>query len=108
MFSEFRRRGDGHTEPDDAAHPIQGTQLLLHERQHIEGGRVRPDPGAEKIIQAAQEEGVDLIVLGSHGRSGLASLLMGSVAERVTATVKCPVLVAKLPEDLARIISVKA
>ena len=59
----------------------------------------------ERIIQAAQEERVDLIVLGSHGRSGLASLLMGSVAERVTATVKCPVLVAKLPEDLARIIS---
>ncbi len=44
MFSEFRRRGDGHTEPDDAAHPIQGTQLLLHERQHIEGGRVRRCP----------------------------------------------------------------
>ena len=55
----------------------------------------------EQIIQAAQEEKVDLIVLGSHGRSGLARLLMGSVAERVTATVNCPVLVVKLPEEAA-------
>jgi nucleotide-binding universal stress UspA family protein len=53
----------------------------------------------EQIIQAAHEEKVDLIVLGSHGRSGLARLLMGSVAERVTATVNCPVLVVKLPEE---------
>jgi nucleotide-binding universal stress UspA family protein len=53
----------------------------------------------EQIIQAAGEEKVDLLVLGSHGRSGLARLLMGSVAERVTATVNCPVLVVKLPEQ---------
>jgi nucleotide-binding universal stress UspA family protein len=54
----------------------------------------------DQIIQAAQDEKVDLLVLGSHGRSGLARLLMGSVAERVTATVNCPVLVAKLPEEV--------
>jgi nucleotide-binding universal stress UspA family protein len=53
----------------------------------------------DQIIQAALEEKVDLLVLGSHGRSGLARLLMGSVAERVTATVNCPVLVVKLPEE---------
>jgi nucleotide-binding universal stress UspA family protein len=53
----------------------------------------------EQIIQAAQEEKVDLIVLGSHGRSGLGRLLMGSVAERVTATASCPVLVTKLPPE---------
>jgi len=55
----------------------------------------------EQIIQAARENKVDLIVLGSHGRTGLARLLMGSVAERVTATVNCPVLVVKLPEEAA-------
>jgi hypothetical protein len=53
----------------------------------------------EQIIQTAQEERVDLIVLGSHGRSGLERLLMGSVAERVTGAVSCPVLVTKLPME---------
>lgn len=52
----------------------------------------------EQIIQAAQDEGVNLIVLGSHGRLGLAHLFMRSVAERVIGTVKCPVLVAKFQE----------
>jgi nucleotide-binding universal stress UspA family protein len=55
----------------------------------------------EQIIQAAEAEKVDLIVLGSHGRSGLARLLMGSVAERVTASVNCPALVVKLPGEAA-------
>jgi nucleotide-binding universal stress UspA family protein len=55
----------------------------------------------EQIIRAAGDERVDLLVLGSHGRSGLARLLMGSVAERVTATVNSPVLVVKLPKEAA-------
>ncbi|MBM4294166.1 MAG: universal stress protein [Deltaproteobacteria bacterium] len=57
----------------------------------------------EQIIQSAQDEKVDLIVLGSHGRSGLARLFMGSVAERVIGTVKCPVLVTKIQEAEAAI-----
>jgi nucleotide-binding universal stress UspA family protein len=49
----------------------------------------------EAISQAAQEEWADLVVMGTHGRGGLAHLLMGSVAERVIGLVQCPVLVAK-------------
>jgi nucleotide-binding universal stress UspA family protein len=47
----------------------------------------------DAIIQAALKYGVDLIILGSHGRTGLSRLLMGSVTERVIGSAPCPVLV---------------
>jgi nucleotide-binding universal stress UspA family protein len=49
----------------------------------------------EKIIETAREEQVGLVAMGSHGRTGLARLFMGSVAQRVIGTVGCPVLVVK-------------
>jgi hypothetical protein len=52
----------------------------------------RPD---EAIVRAAEEAGADLIILGSHGRTGLAKVLLGSVAERVIGQAPCPVLVVK-------------
>ena len=52
----------------------------------------------EQIIKTAQDEEVDLIVMGSHGRTGISRLLLGSVAERVIGAAHCPVLVARLPE----------
>ena len=47
---------------------------------------------AEEIVRYATLRGVDLIVLGSHGRTGFSRTLLGSVAERVTRTAPCPVL----------------
>ncbi len=44
----------------------------------------------EEIVRAAR--GADLIVIGTHGRSGFARLLLGSVASRVVGTARCPVL----------------
>lgn len=48
-----------------------------------------------EIIQYAKEQNIDLIVLGTHGRSGLTHLLMGSVAENVVRKAPCPVLTVK-------------
>ncbi len=48
-----------------------------------------------KIVELAKKQNVGLIVLGSHGRSGLKRILMGSSAERVIAEAPCPVLVVK-------------
>ena len=53
---------------------------------------VAPDAG---IIQQAIKNEVDLIIMGSHGRTGLKKLLMGSVTERVIGQAPCPVLVVK-------------
>ena len=54
------------------------------------------DPVAE-ILRVAIETKCDLIVMGTHGRTGLAHLLMGSVAERVVRNALCPVLILKTP-----------
>jgi universal stress protein A len=51
---------------------------------------------AAEIVRHAQESGTDLIVMGTHGRSGLAHAVMGSVAERVVHKAHCPVLVVPL------------
>jgi nucleotide-binding universal stress UspA family protein len=50
---------------------------------------------AKEIDRVAREQHCDLIVMGTHGRTGLDHLLMGSVAERVVRQVPCPVLVVK-------------
>jgi len=47
---------------------------------------------AKAIVEYADGNGIDLIVMGTHGRSGVAHLLLGSVAERVVRTARCPVL----------------
>jgi len=52
----------------------------------------RPD---EAIVKAAEDVGADLIVIGSHGRTGLIKVLLGSIAERVIGQAICPVLVVK-------------
>lgn len=54
------------------------------------------DPAAE-IVKAAQEVKADLIVLGTHGWTGLSRLLIGSVAEGVMRKATCPVLTVKAP-----------
>jgi nucleotide-binding universal stress UspA family protein len=53
---------------------------------------------SEAIVQYAKNEGVDVIVMGTHGRSGLAHLFMGSVAERVVRLSPCPVLTVRHPQ----------
>jgi nucleotide-binding universal stress UspA family protein len=53
---------------------------------------------AAAIVDYATREHVDLIVTGTHGRGGVAHLLMGSVAERVVRTAPCPVLTVRHPE----------
>lgn len=45
-----------------------------------------------RIVETAAAEKVDLIVMATHGRTGLSHLVMGSVAERVVRTAPCPVL----------------
>lgn len=70
-------------QPEDAKIPV--------ERLFLEG-----DPVAE-ILKAAQENNCDLIVMGTHGWSGLNRLLMGSTAEGVMRKAVCPVLTVRTP-----------
>jgi nucleotide-binding universal stress UspA family protein len=50
-----------------------------------------------EILTYAKREHIDLIVIGSHGRTGLSRLLLGSVAEAVVRSAECPVLTVKHP-----------
>jgi nucleotide-binding universal stress UspA family protein len=52
---------------------------------------------AEEIVKVAKDKHCDLILMGTHGRSGLGRLLMGSVAELVVRRATCPVLTVKTP-----------
>jgi nucleotide-binding universal stress UspA family protein len=53
---------------------------------------------ASAIVEYAKSNGIDLIVIGTHGRRAVAHLLVGSVAERVVRTAPCPVLTVRHPE----------
>ena len=68
----------------------QGNQPVALQARLVE------DVGAASgIVQTAEAEGADLIVVGSHGRSGIARLMLGSVSNKVVAESKVPVLVSR-------------
>ena len=59
---------------------------------------LKGDP-AKEVLGIADREKVELIAMGTHGRTGLMRLLMGSVAEQVVRHANCPVMTVKLPPD---------
>jgi nucleotide-binding universal stress UspA family protein len=80
------------TELQDFAHKHLREPLLLE-------SKVGVGKPAEEILRVAREEGVDLIVMGTHGHSGLRHLLLGSVAEEVTRHASCPVFTIRHQAD---------
>ena len=87
--------------PDPEALRASAHQQL--ERLEVPQANVRAERRLEQgdavseILRVAQEARADLIVLGTHGRTGLGRLLMGSVAEQVVRRAACPVLTVKTP-----------
>lgn len=73
----------------DEVHPLDPAVSCEH--------RLLSGDPAQVIVQLAEQEGVDVIVMGTHGRSGIRRVLMGSVAEAVVRRAKCPVLTCKQP-----------
>lgn len=59
-------------------------------------------PAAATIVKTAEEISADLIVMGTHGRSGVRRLLLGSVAEEVLRHAHCPVLLVKQTRPVKR------
>jgi nucleotide-binding universal stress UspA family protein len=68
--------------------------FMIQEGINVSGQILSGKPG-EAIIEEAKSKDVDLIVVGSHGRTGLERLLMGSVSDRVIGYSDCAVLVVK-------------
>lgn len=56
---------------------------------------------AYRIVEMVKESGVDLVVMGTHGATGLGHVLLGSTAERVVRLCPCPVLTVKVGQPVA-------
>jgi nucleotide-binding universal stress UspA family protein len=93
---------------NDMTVPVDPTiyqQALLEERHLVDGPdlkypvetRLARGDAAEEILRAAAERDCGLIVMGTHGRTGLGRLLMGSITEYVLPRAECPVLAVKTP-----------
>lgn len=63
---------------------------------------VRTGDARDMINQTAKEIGADLIVMGTHGRTGLSRALLGSTAETVVRTAPCPVLTVRMIDESHR------
>ncbi len=84
-------KGEGEDAPNAWLHEILGEAGNVRRVQAVRLG----DNIAETICKYVKENSIELIVLASHGRTGLSHLLMGSVAERVLHCSPCPVLITK-------------
>ena len=77
---------------------------LGHLLNEVDAHDLKPDCAmrigrpAEEIVRYAREHQIDLVVMGTHGREGVARVLMGSVAEKVVRRSGCPVLTVHHPE----------
>jgi nucleotide-binding universal stress UspA family protein len=78
---------------------VQRTALTAGVRE-VEMKLMEGQPYRE-IVRAAEDTHAQLIVMGSHGRTGLAHILLGSVAERVVRKAPCPVIVVPCKEQAA-------
>ena len=122
---ELARRFDAtlhllHVVPDPATQPwaAEGFALPLPEvveqwqkdaRLRLESAVPLADAGrvtcvatvaspTEEILRYAAAKAIDLIVMGTHGRSGVSHILLGSIAEKVVRRAPCPVLTVRRPE----------
>ncbi len=74
---------------------MQATLARVHHAGlHTDSAIIEGMP-VQTILDTASEKNVDLIVMGTHGRTGLTHVLMGSVAEKVVRLAPCPVLVTR-------------
>lgn len=75
-----------------ARHRLESVARELADRHLDARIHIRPGRAVAAILEMTTEAASDLIVMGTHGRSGMAHLLMGSVAEQVVRAASCPVL----------------
>jgi nucleotide-binding universal stress UspA family protein len=88
----------------EAARRLAGLVSRCHAEGIVVTSQMCAGQPAAAIVEAAADRAVDLIVLGTHGRHGVAHLMLGSVAEHVVRTAPCPVLTVRghVPERVQR------
>ena len=82
--------------PDPRPELQEAISQIAHDEAAISVERVlRVGPPAETIVACARNHHCDLIVMGTHGRSGWSHLLLGSIAQQVIRTAPCPVMIVR-------------
>lgn len=90
----------------DRAEKVSQEKLQTLAQEYLDGipyeivTRLNSDP-ADGILEAEKEVGADLVIMATHGRTGLSHMILGSVAEKVVRETTCPVLVSRQGEHLA-------
>jgi nucleotide-binding universal stress UspA family protein len=79
----------------------QGAELARKAGFEAEGTVERGDPIWERIVETADEQDADIVVMGSHGRTGVQRVLLGSVAASVASHADRPVLIVHRPGESA-------
>ena len=102
-------RGDGAAALSEFARTQAGKEVerilaRLDRRGLRARGRLESGDPYELILGLARDEKFDLVVMGTHGRTGLAHLLSGSVAEKVVRNAPCPVMTIRMPDAAAHAI----
>ena len=83
----------------------EADQSMDSRLKRVQGAGVTADaltvigPASQTIVDTARDKQVDLIVMGTHGRTGLRHMLIGSVTERVVRIAPCPVMVVPHESD---------
>jgi nucleotide-binding universal stress UspA family protein len=89
----------GPAEHDSPFTPMLAEVIPADAQVRYEHAMLSGDPATE-IVSLAKRRNVDLIVMGTHGQTGLRRALMGSVAEAVVRRAECPVLTLKAPQPV--------
>lgn len=89
---------------DEVEHKTKKDLEILKESKKMPGVEVSVEivhtaSNAGGILSFVENNDVDLIVMGSHGRSGFKKLVLGSVASEVSAKASCPVMIVKPPKN---------
>jgi nucleotide-binding universal stress UspA family protein len=86
----------------ELARAFRATAIVIHvvkgDLPEVQTTVIVSSAPADAIAGYARDADIDLIVIGTHGRGGMAHFLSGSVAERVVRIAPCPVLTARHPE----------
>jgi nucleotide-binding universal stress UspA family protein len=91
------RRDENKGRVDDSLESLASDLRKIHKNVPIRTLKASGKPFVE-IVRAARDQNADLILMGTHGRTGLAHMLIGSTAEKVVRMAPCPVLTVKHPE----------
>lgn len=81
---------------EDAENALETVRTLAGQQDVTVETHVLEGPPQREIVRYAEEEGCDLVVMGTHGRGGIDRLLLGSVAEKVVRSSNVPVMTVRV------------